>query len=223
MELRILGPTEVRHDGSPVSLRGAKPRQLLVLLAMRPNRSVPSEELIEELWEGDPPPSAPTALRVHIGRLRQVLELDRNPSAPNGRLPAGPHGYVLRVEPDELDVQRFERLLVLAREADAHGDPGAAVPRLTEALDLTTATGRAMAGLLAVFSEFEHEVLRERVRAGLAEARLNGTCPRRPRTAALKTEQICKLYRKGVSKAEVGRQLNIGRTSVRRILAMSKV
>ena len=136
MELRILGPTEIRHDGSPVSLRGAKPRQLLVLLAMRPNRSVPSEELIEELWEGDPPPSAATALRVHIGRLRQVLELDRNPSAPNGRLPAGPHGYVLRVEPDELDVQRFERLLVLAREADAHGDPGAAVPRLTEALDL---------------------------------------------------------------------------------------
>lgn len=94
---------------------------------------------------------------------------------------------------------------------------------ITEALDLTTATGRAMAGRLAVFSEFEHEVLRERVRAGLAEARLNGTCLGRPRTAALKTEQICKLYRKGVSKAEIGRRLNIGRTSVRRILAMSKV
>src|SRR5258707_13175434 len=89
MELRILGPTEVRHDGSAVSLRGAKPRQLLVLLAMRPNRPVLAEKLIEELWEGEPPPSAATALRVHIGKLRGVLELTRNPSAPIGRLPAG--------------------------------------------------------------------------------------------------------------------------------------
>jgi DNA-binding SARP family transcriptional activator len=136
MELRILGPTEVRHDGSPVSLRGAKPRQLLVLLAMRPNRPVLAEELIDELWEGEPPPSAATALRVHIARLRGALELERNPSAPSGRLPAGPHGYLLRVEPDELDVQRFERLIILAREADAHGDAAAAVPRLTEALDM---------------------------------------------------------------------------------------
>lgn len=136
MELRILGPTEVRHDGSAVTLRGAKPRQLLVLLAMRPNRPVPAEELIEELWDGEPPPSAATALRVHVGRLRQVLEPARNPSAPSGRLPAGPHGYLLRIEPDELDVQRFERLLVLAREADANGDASVAVPRLTEALDL---------------------------------------------------------------------------------------
>ena len=136
MELRILGPTEVRHDGSPVSLRGAKPRQLLVLLAMRPNRPVLAEELIEELWEGEPPPSAATALRVHIARLRGVLELERSPSAPSGRLPAGPHGYLLRVEPDELDVQRFERLIVLAREAESHGDAAAAVPRLTEALDM---------------------------------------------------------------------------------------
>lgn len=136
VELRILGPTEVRHDGSPVRLRGAKPRQLLVLLAMRPNRPVPAEELIEELWDGVPPPSAATALRVHVRRVRQVLELPRTANAPSSRLPAGPHGYLLRIEPDELDVQRFERLLVLAREADANGDPAAAVPRLTEALDL---------------------------------------------------------------------------------------
>ncbi len=118
MELRILGPTEVRHGGSPVSLPGAKPRQLLVLFAMRPNRPVPAEELIEELWDGEPPPSAATALRVHVARIRQVLELDRDPATPSGRLPAGPHGYLLRIEPDELDVQRFERLIVLAREAE---------------------------------------------------------------------------------------------------------
>src|SRR6202167_741383 len=90
---------------------------------------------------------------------------------------------------------------------------------LTEALDLTTPAGRAMAGLLAVFAEFEREVLRERVRAGLAHARQNGTRLGRPQTAALQTGQVRKLYRAGVSKAEIARRLRIGRTSVRRILA----
>jgi putative DNA-invertase from lambdoid prophage Rac len=89
---------------------------------------------------------------------------------------------------------------------------------LTEALDLTTPSGRAMAALLAVFAEFEREILRERVRAGLAHARQNGTRLGRPQTAALQTGQVRKLYRAGVSKAEIARRLQIGRTSVRRIL-----
>ena len=89
---------------------------------------------------------------------------------------------------------------------------------LTEALDLTTPSGRAMAGLLAVFAEFERELLRERVRAGLAHARENGTRLGRPPTAALSAKHIRRLFRAGVSKAAIARQLHIGRTSVRRIL-----
>jgi len=89
---------------------------------------------------------------------------------------------------------------------------------LTEALDLTTPAGRAMAGLLAVFAEFEREILQERVRAGLAHARQNGKRLGRPQTAALPSGPVRKLYRAGVSKAEIARRLNIGRTSVRRIL-----
>ena len=89
---------------------------------------------------------------------------------------------------------------------------------LTEALDLTTPTGRAMAGLLSVFAAFEHDVLRERVRAGLAEARLKGKRLGRPLTASLPASQVRKLHRSGLSKAEIARRLNIGRTSVRRIL-----
>ena len=76
-----------------------------------------------------------------------------------------------------------------------------------------------MAGLLAVFAQFEREILRERVRAGLAHARQNGKRLGRPQTAALRTSQVRKLYRAGVSKAEIARRLQIGRTSVRRILA----
>ena len=90
---------------------------------------------------------------------------------------------------------------------------------LTEALDLTTPAGRAMAAMLAVFAEFEREVLRERVRAGLAHARQNGKTLGRPLTAGLKADRIQKLYRSGISKSRIARQLNIGRTSVRRILA----
>lgn len=90
---------------------------------------------------------------------------------------------------------------------------------LTEALDLTTPTGRAMAGLLVIFSEFEREVLSERTRAGLAHARENGKRLGRPATAAVHAVKISRLHRAGVSKSEIARRLQIGRTSVRRILA----
>src|SRR6202161_3705803 len=89
---------------------------------------------------------------------------------------------------------------------------------LTEALDLTTPAGRAMAGLLAIFAEFEREILRERTKAGLAHARANGKRLGRPLTAALHAAEIWKLHSSGISKSEIARRLQIGRTSVRRIL-----
>ena len=84
---------------------------------------------------------------------------------------------------------------------------------LTEALDLTTPAGRAMAGLLAVSATFEREILGERTRAGLAHAR--------PATAAAHAAEIRRLHRAGVAKAEIARRLLVGRTSVRRILGDS--
>ncbi len=90
---------------------------------------------------------------------------------------------------------------------------------LTEALDLTTPAGRAMAGLLAIFAEFEREILRERTRAGLVQARLNGKQLGRPITAGRHATEIRRLHRAGIAKAEIARRLEIGRTSVRRILA----
>lgn len=89
---------------------------------------------------------------------------------------------------------------------------------LTEALDLTTPAGRAMAAMLAVFAAFEREVLQERTRAGLAQARRNGKRLGRPLTAGLHAAEVRKLHRAGVSKSEIARLLQIGRTSVRRIL-----
>jgi DNA invertase Pin-like site-specific DNA recombinase len=90
---------------------------------------------------------------------------------------------------------------------------------LTEALDLTTPAGRAMAGLLSVFAEFERDILRERVRAGLDHARLKGKRLGRPPSVAHQAVKTRNLHRQGISKSEIARQLSISRTSVRRLLA----
>lgn len=89
---------------------------------------------------------------------------------------------------------------------------------LMEALDLTTATGRAMAGLLAVFAEFERDLLCERVKAGIAHARKLGKPHGRPPSVMKEKGRVKLLFAKGVAKAEIARQLNISRTSVRRLL-----
>jgi putative DNA-invertase from lambdoid prophage Rac len=98
-------------------------------------------------------------------------------------------------------------------------DLGVGVVSLTEALDLTTPTGRAMDEMLAVFDEFEREILRERVRAGIAQARKEGRPHGRPRTASLKRDEVLRLEAERVSDPEIARRLRLGRTSVRRILA----
>lgn len=89
---------------------------------------------------------------------------------------------------------------------------------LTEALDMTTPTGRAMVGLLAVFAQFERDLLRERVKAGIAHAREKGKPHGRPKTAFQKADKVIELYKKGQNKSQIARKLKIGRTSVRRII-----
>jgi DNA invertase Pin-like site-specific DNA recombinase len=92
---------------------------------------------------------------------------------------------------------------------------------LSEALDLTTPSGRALAGMLAVFAEFERDILRDRVKAGIAQARKEGKPHGRPPSAALHLRTIRQLFRKGVSKREIAKRLGISRTSVRRLLVAS--
>ena len=89
---------------------------------------------------------------------------------------------------------------------------------LTEAIDLTTPTGRALTGMLSVFAEFERDILRERIKAGIDQSRMNGKPHGRPRSALNKASEIAKLHAEGVSKSKIASTLGIGRTSVRRIL-----
>ena len=94
---------------------------------------------------------------------------------------------------------------------------------LSEALDFATPTGRALAGMLAVFAEFERGILRERVKAGIAEARRRGTRHRRPPTVAHQAAAVRQLSAEGLSKSAIARRLGIGRTSVRRFLGSTAV
>lgn len=94
---------------------------------------------------------------------------------------------------------------------------------LTEALDFTTPSGRAMAGLLAVFAEFERDLIRERVKAGIAHARSQGKAHGRPPKIQEKADEIRKLAAEGLSQGEIARRLEIHRRSVGRILGNQKI
>lgn len=130
---------------------------------------------------------------------------------------------VRRREVDAIVVWRLDRwgrsladLVVTLKELV---ELGIGFVSLTEAFDMTTPSGRALAGMLAVFAEFEREILRERVKAGVAHARAKGTVLGRPKSAAKKVDEVRHLYRKEkLSKSEIARRLGIGRTSVRRLL-----
>ncbi len=128
MEFRILGPLEVWDGGAEVALGGRKPRALLALLLLHANEVVSADRLIEELWGEDSSERAASALRVNVSRLRKALAQDvlatRSP------------GYVIRVEPDDFDLDRFERLVDEARGLLARDLPANASERLREALSL---------------------------------------------------------------------------------------
>ncbi len=126
MEFRILGPVEAADDGQPLSLGGASQRALLAFLLLHANEVVSSDRLLDELWSDEPPASGVTALQVRISQLRKAL------GSAAGRLETKPPGYVLRILPGELDLERFSRLV---EEADGV-EPSFAAEKLREALAL---------------------------------------------------------------------------------------
>jgi DNA invertase Pin-like site-specific DNA recombinase len=89
---------------------------------------------------------------------------------------------------------------------------------LSEALDLTTPSGRALAGMLAVFAEFERDILRDRVKAGIAQARKEGRPHGRPRTITRHGAEVKRLFRERVSKREIAKRIGISRASVRQLI-----
>jgi DNA-binding SARP family transcriptional activator/ABC-type transport system substrate-binding protein len=137
MEFAVLGPVEVRVDGRALPLGGPKQRALLALLLLSANEVVSRDRLVDALWGERVPASAHRSLDTYVYRLRALLG--------GGRIERRPPGYLLRVEPGELDLERFEGLLEHGRAAAAAGDAAAARVRLREAL--AEWRGRALADL----------------------------------------------------------------------------
>lgn len=132
MQFQLLGPLEVEDNGRPLALGSAKQRALLAILLLHANEVVSRDRLIDELWGEQPPASAPHSLEVYVSRLRKTLQA----SGGEQLLLTRAGGYLLRLEPDQLDVRRFERLLGEGRRALAAGNYERASERFTDALAL---------------------------------------------------------------------------------------
>jgi DNA-binding SARP family transcriptional activator len=126
VEFRLLGPLEVWHEGRPLHIGGAKERALLVLLLLHAGEPLSVDRLIDELWGDSPPPTARKSLQVRVAGLRRALGGDV--------LLTRGDAYLVRLEPNQLDLHRFEQLLADGSHALAAGDPAAAVTRLQQAL-----------------------------------------------------------------------------------------
>jgi predicted ATPase/DNA-binding SARP family transcriptional activator len=111
VQFRILGPLEVLDEGVALDLGGQQQRVLLVALLLEANRPVSTDRLIDALWGGSPPATAPKALQVHVSHLRKLLGRERVVTRGSG--------YELRVEADELDAAVFERLWAEGRRGEA--------------------------------------------------------------------------------------------------------
>jgi predicted ATPase/DNA-binding SARP family transcriptional activator len=159
VEFLILGPLEVRSEGEPMVLAGRRQRALLALLFLRPNEAVSVDALVEGLWGESPPKTASHALQVFVSDLRKAFR-----GAGEDRIATQPPGYLIRVEPDELDLHRFERLATEGRSALARDDPAAASAVLAEALALWRG------GPLA---DFAYEAFAQEPIARLEELRLS--------------------------------------------------
>ena len=204
MEFGILGPLEVRSDAGAMVLGGSRPRAVLAVLLLHPNESVSAERLAVALFGEDAAAGAVKTVRVHVSRLRSALG---DPDV----LVTTTDGYRLRVRPDELDAERFERLVAEGQDALRAGQAGRASAVLRKALGLWRGPAlRELADLplaaaeVARLEEQRLEALEARVEADLAFGRhaeligelrqLTATQPLRER---LHGQLMLALYRAG--------------------------
>jgi DNA-binding SARP family transcriptional activator len=164
MEYRVLGPLEVLAGGKPVPLGPPKQRVVLGTLLLHANEVVSTERLVDELWGERPPPSAPKVIQGYVSQLRKAMGEAGAGSVIKTRAP----GYVASVADDEIDADRFQRLVAQARLIHEEGDARPALGTYDRALDCWR--GAAFADVqFESFGRSESERLEELRVAALAE------------------------------------------------------
>jgi DNA-binding SARP family transcriptional activator/ABC-type branched-subunit amino acid transport system substrate-binding protein len=170
MDFRLLGPLEVWRDGERVPLGAPKQQAVLAVLLLHVGEVVSTDRLIDELWGERAPLTAVKSLQVYISGLRKAIGAEL--------LQTRARGYVLEVEPDQVDLTRFERLLELGRELLGAGDARDAAATLRDALGLWR--GQALGEFadepfaqseIVRLAELRVAALEERVEADLALGR----------------------------------------------------
>jgi DNA-binding SARP family transcriptional activator/tetratricopeptide (TPR) repeat protein len=155
MEFLLLGPLEVRRDGSAVPVPGAKQRAVLAALLLAEGQAVSIDQLADSVWGTAPPPSARVTIQNYVARLRRVVG--------ETLIETRPDGYLLRVGPGQLDLSRFRDLLSTARAAAQDQSWAAAAASARAAVSLWR--GEPLGGVGS-------EVLAAREAPVLAELRL---------------------------------------------------
>lgn len=135
LRLRAFGAVTATLDGVPVDLGGPRQRAVLGLLAAAGQRVVSTDRFLEDLWGGEPPPKALSALQSYVSRLRTLLEPDRGPREPARVLVSSSPGYLLDLPEEAVDVWEFA---ALCRVAGSLADPAAVVETADRALALWT-------------------------------------------------------------------------------------
>ena len=147
MEYRILGKLDVLRDGESIDLGAFRQRAMLAMLLTSPNMVFSTDQLIDGLWGDDGSVNRQNSLWVYVSGLRKALEPEREKRSEGTILLTRAPGYLLEVEPDEIDAVRFERMIGEGRSL-AESDPAAASLVFGEALALWR--GRA-------FEDFTYE------------------------------------------------------------------
>jgi YVTN family beta-propeller protein len=203
----LLGPLEARLDGEPLLLGGGRQRSLLAVLLLHANESVSRERLIESVWGAERPSTIAAALNVHLSKVRKLLAAGGTDAA----LVTEPHGYVLRIDPERLDLHRFERLLRDGRQALLAGDLDDAARTLDRALALWRGPPLAELALdpsidaaIARLCELRLSGLEDRFEAGLLLGRhaelvpeLEGFVREHPLHERARAQLMLALYRSG--------------------------
>ncbi|MFD7662425.1 BTAD domain-containing putative transcriptional regulator [Streptomyces sp. NPDC059788] len=181
MDFSLLGPISVATGNGELALGPAKRRSVLALLLLQPNTTVPLEQLIDSLWEDEPPEHARTVVQGHVSRLRATLA---GGGAEAYGIELATHGsaYLLRLPEELIDAHRFGELVALARPEAAPGD---AVPLLREALGLWR--GPALTGTVTSppFAAAAHALEEQRLTATEALARAHGALGEHEQAAAI--------------------------------------
>jgi DNA-binding SARP family transcriptional activator/class 3 adenylate cyclase len=178
IDFLLLGPLEARQRDRLLRLGSIKHRMLLAKLLLHANQVVSTDELIEAVWGEEPPPTVRQSLQNHVAALRKAIEAGNGRAPPRMLLTRDP-GYLLKVDPERLDLHRFQRLDRSGRDALAAGDPAAAADLLRQALalwrgpalaDVAASTGIAWPELIGV-EEAQLAAVEARIEADLALGR----------------------------------------------------